>query len=207
VLAVGSLRSAAARDRRLADFQRWSAAKLDGIDGPGQRQLLEHFLRWRLLRQVWSGITAARPQGHGPYQRAKQRIIRNVDVPVISTEGMEVSPPGPEARLAAIWRLLDETLAPGDRLAGCLVTLYGQQPSSIAALGTTDTCCVDGAARVKLGADWLDVPESVAACCVNTCATAATRPRLPTRPRRGCFPAVRRRTSQLPSARLRSSPA
>jgi hypothetical protein len=59
--------------------------------------------------------------------------------------------------------LLDETLAPGDRIAGCLVVFYGQQPSRIAALRTTDTSCADGATRVKLGADWLDVPEPVAA--------------------------------------------
>jgi len=83
---------------------------------------------------------------------------------VISTEGAEACPPGPDARRAAIRRLLlDETLALGDRLAGCLVTLYGQQASRIAALRTTDTSCADGATRLKLGADWLDVPEPVAA--------------------------------------------
>jgi hypothetical protein len=94
----------------------------------------------------------------------QQRIIRNVDVSVISTERAEACPPGPDARRAAIRRLLlDETLALGDRLAGCLVTLYGQQASRIAALRTTDTSCADGATRLKLGADWLDVPEPVAA--------------------------------------------
>jgi hypothetical protein len=83
---------------------------------------------------------------------------------VTSTNGAEAWPPGPDARLAAIRRLLlDETLAPGDRLAGCLVALYGQQPSRIAALRTTDTSCADGATRIKLGADWLHVPEPVAA--------------------------------------------
>jgi hypothetical protein len=82
---------------------------------------------------------------------------------VISTDGVEVCPPGTDARLAAIWRLLlDETLALGDRLAGCLVVLYGQQPSRIATLRTTDTSCADGATRLKLGVGWLDVPEPVA---------------------------------------------
>jgi hypothetical protein len=82
---------------------------------------------------------------------------------VISTDGAAACPPGTDARLAAIRRLLlDETLAPGDRLAGCLVVLYGQQPSRIAALRTTDISCAGGATRVKLGADWLDVPEPVA---------------------------------------------
>jgi hypothetical protein len=201
------------RDRRLADFQRWAAAKLDGIGNAGHRQLLERFLRWRLLRHLRSGSTIA-PLGHGPYQRAKQRltvaiafltwldgrgrqpgectqhdldewfstgpttrrhviaflswarqqrIICDVDVPVISTEGAGACPPGPDARLAAIrLLLLDETLAPGDRIAGCLVALYGQQVSRIAALRTTDTSCAAGATRLRLGADWLDVPEPVA---------------------------------------------
>lgn len=40
--------------------------------------------------------------------------------------------------------------------------LYGQQVSTIAALRTTDASCADGATRLKLGADWLDVPEPVA---------------------------------------------
>jgi hypothetical protein len=202
------------RDRRLADFQRWAAAKLDAIGNEGHRQVLKRFLRWRLLRHLRSGSTTATPLGHGPYQRAKQRltvaiaflawlagrgrhlaectqhdldqwfgtgpttrrhvitflswarqqrIIRNIEVPVISTEGAEACPPGSDARLAAIRRLLlDQTLAPGDRTVGCLVTLYGQQVSTIAALRITGTSCADGATRLKLGADWLDVPEPVA---------------------------------------------
>ncbi len=93
----------------------------------------------------------------------QQRIICDVDVPVINTEGAGACPPGPDARLAAIRRLLlDDTLARGDRIAGCLVALYGQQVSTIAALRTTDTSCAAGATRLKLSADWLDVPEPVA---------------------------------------------
>jgi len=167
------------RDRRLADFQRWAAAKVDGIGNGEHRRLLERFLRWRLLRHLRSCSSTAAPLGHRPYQRAKQRltmaiaflawldgrgrqlgectqhdldqwfatgpttrrhvitflswarqqrIIHHVAIPVISTDGAEVWPPGPDARLTAIRRLLlDETLTPGDRLAGCVVTLYGQQ--------------------------------------------------------------------------------
>jgi hypothetical protein len=203
------------RDRRLADFQRWAATKLDGVGNAEDRQLLERFLRWRLLHHLRSSGSTAAPVGHGPYQRAKQRltvattflawlagrgrhlgectqqdldewfatgpttrrhvitflswarqqrIICNVDVPVVSTEGAEACPPGSDARLAAVRRLLlDETLPLGDRLAGCLVTLYGQQASKIAALRTTELSCSGGEARLKLGADWLDVPEPVAA--------------------------------------------
>ena len=205
------------RDRRLADFQRWAAARLDGIGDAGHRQLLERFLRWRLLRHLRSSGTTAAPLGHGPYQRAKQRLTVAiaflswlasgpaadgtwVNAPsTISTRGSapgpppggtsspscpgpassassassrfrrsaprgrRPAPPGPDARLAAIRRLLlDQTLAPGDRIAGCLVALYGQQVSTIAALRTPDTSCAAGVTRLKLGADWLDVPEPVA---------------------------------------------
>lgn len=40
--------------------------------------------------------------------------------------------------------------------------LYGQQASRIAALRLSEVSCTDAAARLKLGADWLDVPEPVA---------------------------------------------
>jgi hypothetical protein len=193
----------------------WAAAKLDAVGNAGHRQLLDRFLRWRLLRHLRSGSTTTTPLGHGPYQRAKQRltvaiaflawldgrgrhlgectqhdidawfgtgpttrrhvitflswarqqrIIRHVDVPATSTAGAEACPPGPDARLAAIRRLLlDQTLAPGDRITGCLVTLYGQQVSRIAALRTAEVSCGGDATRLKLGADWLDVPEPVVA--------------------------------------------
>jgi len=247
------------RDRRLADFQRWAAAKLGAVGNTGHRRLLERFLRWRLLRHLRSSGTTATPLGHGPYQRAKQRltvataflawlagrgrhlgdctqhdldawfgtgpttrrhvitflswarqqrIIRELEVPVISTAGAEACPPGPDARLAAIRRLLlDQTLAPGDRVAGCLVALYGQQVSTIAALRTTDTSCAGGATRLKLGADWLDVPEPVAT-------VLAAAPAQPHQHDHGRQPglavavsrAARRRTPQLPPARPRAPP-
>jgi hypothetical protein len=65
------------------------------------------------------------------------------------------------------WRscllLLGQALAPGDRLAGCLVVLYGQQASKIAALRTTEVSCSGGGTRLKLGVGWLGVPEPIAA--------------------------------------------
>lgn len=201
------------RDRRLADFQRWAAAKLDAIAAVEQRRLLERFVEWRLLRHLRSR-SATGPLTHGPYQRAKQRltvaiaflvwlsargrhldectqhdidewfaggrstrqhaiaflswagqqrILRGVDLPVINTSGTEMAPPTPEVRRAAIRRLLlDDSLGLDDRIVGCLVVLYGQHVSRIAALRTTDVASADSATRLKLGADWLDVPEPVA---------------------------------------------
>ena len=125
---------------------------------------------------------------------------------MISAAGAEACPPGSDARLAAIRRLLlDETLAPGDRIAGCLVTLYGQQVSTIAALRTTDTSCAAGATRLKFGADWLDVPEPVATLlrqrlASRTNMTTAASPGLAVAVSR----AARRRTPQLPPARPRA---
>jgi hypothetical protein len=93
----------------------------------------------------------------------QQRIIRGVVVPVAGAEGTEACPPGSDARLVTIRRLLlDETLATGDRLAGCFVVLYGQQASKIVALRTTEVSCSGGGTQLKLGAGWLDVPEPVA---------------------------------------------
>jgi hypothetical protein len=160
-----------------------------------------------------SASTPAAPLGHGPYQRAKQRltvaaaflawlasrghqlgectqhdldswfaagpstrqhaltflswarrqrILRGIELPVIHTEAAS-PPPAPAVRLAAIRRLLlDDGFALEDRIAGCLVVLYGQQASRIAALRVSEVSCTDAATRLKLGADWLDVPEPVA---------------------------------------------
>jgi hypothetical protein len=101
---------------------------------------------------------ALRPENLGAYVCATRSRLKRPKAQVIKEE-LEPA----HAQLAAIRRLLlDETLAPGDRIAGCLVTLYGQQASTIAALRTADISCDGDAVRLKLGADWLDVPEPVA---------------------------------------------
>ena len=93
----------------------------------------------------------------------QQRILRSVDLPVINTSGTDTAPPTSRARLEAIRRLLlDQTLELDDRIAGCLVALYGQQASRIVTLRSTDVSCTDGATRITFGTDWLDVPEPIA---------------------------------------------
>jgi hypothetical protein len=93
---------------------------------------------------------------------ARFRCDCGVDLPVIHTEA-EAPAPAPATRLAAIRRLLlDDTLALDNRIAGCLVVLYGQQVSTIASLHTADVSCTSDATRLRLGTDWLDVPEPVA---------------------------------------------
>jgi hypothetical protein len=109
-----------------AAFLAWLAARGRQLGDCTQHDLDEWFATGPTTRRhVITFLSWAR----------QQRILRGVAVPVISTDGAENCAPGPDARLAAIRRLLlDETLPPGDRLAGCLVVLYGQQPSKIAAL-------------------------------------------------------------------------
>jgi hypothetical protein len=57
-------------------------------------------------------------------------------------------------------RLLhDETLDPTDRAAGCLLLLYGQQLSRIAAITTNQVATRDGTVHVQLGEHDIPVPE------------------------------------------------
>jgi hypothetical protein len=116
------------------DLDSWFAA------GPSTRQHALTFLSWA----------------------RRQRILRGIELPVIHTEA-GAPPPTPAVRLAAIRRLLlDDALALEDRIAGCLVVLYGQQASRIAPLRVSEVSCTDAAIRLKLGIDWLGVPEPVA---------------------------------------------
>ena len=174
------------RDRRLADFQRWAAAKLDTIGNAEHRRLLERFLRWRLLRHLRSGGTTAAPVGHGPYQRAKQRLT---------------------VAIAFLTWLDGRGRHLGDCTQHDIDTWFGTGPTTRRHV-ITDTSCADGATRLKLGADWLDVPEPVAT-------PAAGTPAQPHQHDHGSQPglavavsrAACRRTPQLPPARPRASPA
>lgn len=93
----------------------------------------------------------------------RQRILRDVRLPTLSTAASTPSILGSDDRLNAIRRLLlDEALLLPERIAGCLVTLYGQQVDSILALRTDDVRLGTDAVRIRLGKDWIDVAEPVA---------------------------------------------
>lgn len=62
-------------------------------------------------------------------------------------------------RLHALRRLLDDERAdPRDRLAGCLLLLYGQPFTRTAALRRTDITVVDGQTGIRLGRGRLPLP-------------------------------------------------
>ena len=61
------------RDRRLATFERWLKAKLEGIEHGEHRQVVERFGRWHHLRDL-RRHAAAGPIAEGPFLAAKQSI-------------------------------------------------------------------------------------------------------------------------------------
>jgi hypothetical protein len=66
-------------------------------------------------------------------------------------------------RWGIVHRLLhDDTLELGDRVAGCLVLLYGQQISRIVAITRDQISHHDGTLRVHLGATHIEIPEPLA---------------------------------------------
>jgi hypothetical protein len=66
----------------------------------------------------------------------------------------------PDQRWTQAARLLhDNTLGPTDRAAGCLLLLYGQQLSRIAAMTTNQVTTRDGAVHIRLGGHDVPVPE------------------------------------------------
>jgi hypothetical protein len=68
----------------------------------------------------------------------------------------------PEQRWAQVTRLLHEqTIDLTDRVAGCLLLLYGQQLSRIAAMTTDQLTQHDGTVMIRFGRDEIDLPEKL----------------------------------------------
>jgi hypothetical protein len=68
-----------------------------------------------------------------------------------------------DARWAIVSRLLhDDNVELTDRVAGCLVLLYGQQLSRIVALTRDQITVTDDTLRLQLGATHIEVPEPLA---------------------------------------------
>jgi hypothetical protein len=73
-----------------------------------------------------------------------------------------------DTRWALVRRLLhDDTLEVGDRVAGCLVLLYGQQVSRIAVLTRDQVHITDEHVRLKIGTTSIDIPEPLASLLVS----------------------------------------
>jgi hypothetical protein len=102
------------RDRRLADFQRWAAAKLDGIGNAEHRQLLERFLRWYLLRRLTEPLAGTMGLIQGVDDQQGRRVPLGEEHPravltrepprspiwpsALDTTASRMSPPAPNRR-------------------------------------------------------------------------------------------------------------
>jgi hypothetical protein len=103
--------------------------------GPSAHELVD-FLDWAAQRKLFAPVVLA--------GRRRQ-------------EGAAMNP---DTRWAIVERLLhDDQLCLTDRVAGCVVLLYGQQLSRIVAITTDQVITVDGDVYLKLGASQTIVPE------------------------------------------------
>jgi hypothetical protein len=90
-----------------------------------------------------------------------QRLVRGLVVPKCPTHHGRAM--DDDVRWAVVKRLLhDETIEIGDRVAGCLVLLYGQQISRIASLTKDQLTIVDRQVGLSIGPTKIDVPEPLA---------------------------------------------
>ncbi len=81
-----------------------------------------------------------------------------------------------EQRWALAARLLhDDALDPTDRAAGCLLLLYGQQLTRIAAMTTSQVTSRDGAVHIRLGDHDIPVPEPLGAALTDLTRNGRTR--------------------------------
>ena len=92
---------------------------------------------------------------------ATRKLIEHVTIPAAPRrEGHALDD---DARWAIVRRLLhDNAIDLGDRVAGCLILLYGQQLSHIVALTRDQITVTNDTTRLHLGATHIEIPEPLA---------------------------------------------
>jgi hypothetical protein len=96
----------------------------------------------------------------------------------------------PDTRWATIRRLLhDDTLNTPDRVAGCLVLLYGQHLTRITALTHHDLTRTPDQLTIRLGDHGIDIPEPLAGL-ITTLADTARHPSIAATPSPWLFPGL-----------------
>ncbi|WJJ14429.1 Fis family transcriptional regulator (plasmid) [Prescottella equi] len=129
--------------------------------GPSTRQHVERFLYWC----------------------RSNRLTPKLEIPRRSDDSHDLIGENERIRIIRSLLLHDE-LSAAYRIAGCLVTLYGQSVGRIVTL-TVDDIRIDGEhAKARLADDWIDLPEPLAALVkwhienrpnTNTAANAHTK--------------------------------
>jgi hypothetical protein len=169
------------RDEELARTEQWLAALLATIEVPGHRQLVHAFATWHVMRRLRrTAGTSRRPRTYTAHARntikAAARFISwlsgrgttlpgcrhghgpHLDVPGAQRHTGTAITDGQRWDLAA--RLLhDDSIDITDRAAGCLVLLYGQAMTRIAALATSQVTRNDDGVTIQLGQHHVPVPD------------------------------------------------
>jgi hypothetical protein len=122
-------RGTAVTDCSQADMDTW----LD--QGPPSAREISDFVDWATKRKLFGAIAVtSRPSRDGPAL-------------------------DDDTRWAIVQRLLhDDTVELGDRVAGCLVLLYGQHVSRIVTIGRDQITIHDGTVRLHLGTTHINIP-------------------------------------------------
>jgi hypothetical protein len=161
-----------------AGLDQWMAGASTSQRGPAG-----HFIRWAKNQKLTS-LDFPATRWAGPTR-------------VIDTEG----------RWAQARRLLhDNTLQPGDRVAGLLVLLYAQQPASISRLTLGHVQISGNEVTLRLGREPVVLPEPLAGLVLRLAAVrqghASTGDRAPPR---GCCPAGVPASRSAPTASANAS--
>ncbi|MFR9802652.1 hypothetical protein ACL02T_10155 [Pseudonocardia sp. RS010] len=153
-------------DRRGITLAELSQHEIDSwhAGGPGTREHVQRFLYWCRAQRLTGKLELPRRDKDNP------RLI------------------GEHARLEIIRSLLlHDELALPYRIAGCLITLFGQPAGKVVALTLADLAESDASSpelRLRLGKQWVPVPEQLAALIrlhlehranTNTAANAQSR--------------------------------
>jgi hypothetical protein len=136
-----------------AAFLTWLNSRQSSLDRVSQRDVDTYLTTGPGAWQVRDFLTWTAHTDHTP------RL--HVAAPARSTG------PATDPRVwqATVHRLLhDHTLHPGDRVAGTLLTLFGQQLSRITALTTDQLTHTDGAFHLRLGRHTVPLPEPLTGC-------------------------------------------
>jgi hypothetical protein len=106
------------------------------VDGPPSAPIINDFLEWAETQKLMEHFSV-------PGKRLSEGAALDDDV-----------------RWATVSRLLhDDEIELTDRVAGCLVLLYGQQLSRIVAITRDQVTTVDGSTHLCLGATFIDIPS------------------------------------------------
>jgi hypothetical protein len=136
-----------------ATFLTWLSTQHSTLDHLNQRDIDTYLATGPGAWQIRDFLTWTAETGHSPRLH-------------VSTPGRRTGPATDRTTWqATIHRLLhDHTLDPADRLAGVLLTLFGQQLSRITALTTDHLTHTDGTLGIRLGHDTVPLPEPLTTC-------------------------------------------